>query len=127
MLSPTASRARMKTDRQQAYVLIGYFLKRYQKTYGTTPPGFNRHALSHGFEGLVQDYPGRGEEIIDYFFDVYPEHAPVKFTYEYGKIVEQIEADRLDAEERKKIRRATQERMRIVTNSRKGTESSNPE
>lgn len=111
----------MKTDRQQAYALIGYFLKRYQKAYGTTPPGFNRHALSHGFEALVQDYPGRGEEIVDYYFDVYNEHSAVKFTYEYGKIVEQIEQDRADEAERREIRRATQERMRLVINSREGT------
>lgn len=114
----------MATDRQQGHALISHFLKRYKKMYGTNPPGLNRHALVHGFEALHKDYPGMGQDIIDYYFDNYEEHSPIRFTYEYGRVVETIEEAETDRLERLEIRRATKERMRSVTNRSEGDQGS---
>lgn len=108
----------MATDKQKAHALISYFLTKYRDTYGSNPPGFNRHSLSWGFEAMVLDYPGRGEEIIDYYFDAYTEHNPTRLTYEYGKIIDAIEEEAEDERQRLKIRRETRERTKSVVNRR---------
>lgn len=108
----------MATEKQKAHALIAYFTKKYRELYGRMPPGFNRHALSWGFEAMNADYPGRGQEIIDYFFDVYKEHNPTRLTYDYGKIVDDIEQEAEDERRRAEIRRKTRERMKNVTNRR---------
>ena len=113
----------MATDRQQAHALITYFQRKYIKAFGMSPPGFNRHALAYGFEGLVKDYPGMGEKIIDFYFDNYEDPQPVKFTYEYGKVVTAIQEVEADEAERRAIRKRTIERMKNVTDSGKGPES----
>lgn len=110
----------MATNKQKAHGFISYFLKRYKKIYGVNPPGFNRHALSHGFEAMTQDYPGMEEQIIDFYFDNYEEHNPVNLVYSYGTIVEKINEDEVDAKERRELRQRTKERMKSVTNSSKG-------
>lgn len=110
----------MATDKQKAHALISYFQKKYREKHGSNPPAFNRHALSWGFEAMVMDYPDRGEEIIDYFFDTYKDHSPTKLTYEYGRIVDAIEEEIVDAKRRAEIRRKTRERMRHVRNRRQG-------
>lgn len=92
-----------RTDRQEAYGLINYFLKRYQKEYGSTPPGFNRYALAFGFEALYLDYGVAGaKELIDYYFDAYNVHDPRTFVSKYGDYSLEMEADRKDAADRKK-------------------------
>lgn len=110
------------TDKQKAYALIGYFLKKYKGLYGAAPPGFNRHSLSWGFEGLLADYPDRGEEIVDYFFEVYKEHNPTRLVYDYGKIVEDIEQEAEDKRQRAKLRRKTKERMQSVIDRRQSNQ-----
>lgn len=110
----------MATDRQKAHASISYFLKRYEGIYGANPPGFNRYTLTYGFEAMNKDYPGMDRKIIDFFFDSYEEHNPQTLAYQYGKIVERIEDEEKDAEARREVRRRTQERMKIVTDSREG-------
>lgn len=106
----------MATDRQQAHALITHFQKKYNKYFGMNPPGFNRHALSHGFEGLVKDYPGMGEKIINFYFDNYSDPDPGKFIYQYGAVVQLMEEIEADERERREIRKRTIERMKSVTN-----------
>lgn len=116
----------MATDRQQAHALITYFQKKYKKYFGVNPPAFNRHALSHGFEALVKDYPAQGEAIIDFYFDSYENPDPGKFIYQYGRVVELMLEAEADEKERRELRRKTIERMNNVSNSSQGDQGGNP-
>lgn len=92
-----------KTDRQEAYGLINYFLKRYKEEYGSNPPGFNRYALAFGFEALYLDYGvAGGKELIDYYFDSYTVHDAKVFVSKYGDYSLEMAADRKDAEDRQR-------------------------
>lgn len=107
----------MATDRQKAYANINHFLKRYKAAYGTTPPGFNRHALAHGFESMALDYPGIEKEIVDFYFENWDEHNPTYLVYNYGKVVVAMEDAAKDEAERREARKRTIERMKLVTDS----------
>lgn len=108
----------MATERQKSYALLDHFLKRYRAAYGTDPTNFNRFNLVHGFEALNKDYPGRGRELVDYYFDSYAEHTPNGFIYNYGKVAAAKEEEEIDRAERRRIRKQTIERMKSVTDSR---------
>lgn len=117
----------MATKKQQAHALISHFLKRYERLYGMKPPRFNRYALTYGFEALVEDYPAKAKDIIDFYFDSYESHDPVKFVYDYGKIAEWMREGEEDENSRAEIRRRTIERMKQknVNDSRESDQGGN--
>ena len=115
----------MATDKQRAHALITYFQKKYKSYFATNPPGFNRHALAHGFENFFKDYPTEAQKIIDFYFDNYLEPDPRKFIYQYGSVVELMMDLERDEQERRELRKKTIERMKNVTNSSQGDQGGN--
>lgn len=115
----------MATDRQKAYALIGLYKKKYKQVFGADPPGLNRHALSHGFESLVVDYPHHANQIVEYYVENYSNPLPVWLTYNYEKVLESIQESERDEDDRRRIREKTKERMRNVINSRKSDQGGN--
>lgn len=116
----------MATNKQKAHANIGYFLKRYNKAYGSPPVGFNRHSLVYGFEAMAADYPGHEKKIIDFYFDNWDEHSPTYLVFNYGKVVVAMQEAEQDEALRREIRRKTKERMKNVTNSRQSDQGGTP-
>ena len=97
-----------QTTKQKAHKLITYYSKQYEKKFGTKPQGFNRYALSSGFECMIDDYgTDRAKEIVDYFMDGENVHKPHLLAYQYGQINDIIDELEDDARVRETIRQRT--------------------
>ena len=88
---------------KQAYVVLTYFLKKYEDRYKRKPMNWNRYRDKWGFQSMVEDVGvDRAKEIIDYYFDTNkPGHTAAFLFNNYDRI-----NNRMIESEEDKVRRA---------------------
>jgi hypothetical protein len=103
-----------RTPAQQYNALMTYYLSQYKKRYNTVPPEWNRNLARHTFKDMFEDYGYEdAKSIIDYFFGLeVGAHPHNKLRSMYGRIYQSIQDDAADREQRMRIRRETEERVR---------------